>query len=299
MPGQTEKEISLFKDYLSVECGVSGNTVAAYGSDLAFFAKFLAGKGRDGFDDADAGLIGAYALHLRNRGLAGSSIARALVSIKMIYRFLITEGMCEKDPTNLLETPKLWKHLPDVLTYPEVLELLAAPSAKTVTGIRDRAILELLYATGARVSEVTRLRIKDLNLNMGFMRCIGKGNKERIVPLGKSAINAVHAYIQRSRIKLLKGRDTELLFVGRGSAMMRRESVWKMVRKCGKKAGLKQLLHPHTLRHSFATHLLEHGAEMRYVQEMLGHATIATTQIYTHVDRSRLKSIHRKFHPRG
>ena len=217
----------------------------------------------------------------------------------MLYRFLWSEGKIPEDAVSVLESPKLAMHLPEVMTEREVTALLAAPDTRTPAGLRNRAILELLYATGARVSEVSRMTPDSLHLDLGYVRCLGKGSKERIVPVGSEAVAAITEYLAGGRPALLKGRESPYLFPGRRSARLTRKAIWQVLKKTALKAGVGRRISPHTLRHSFATHLLEHGADLRAVQEMLGHANIATTQLYTHVDRSRLKAIHRKFHPRG
>ena len=295
--------VNQFLDYLVSECGLAANTVAAYRHDLTHFVLFLH-ETRGGptymcASDVTPETVLAFVKHERGRGLAANSVARALAAIKMFFRFLWTEGRVKEDPTSLLDSPKLGQYLPEVMTEGEVTALLDAPDPKTLAGLRDRAILELMYATGARVSEVCGMRLDALHLDLGYVRCFGKGSKERIVPVGDVAAAAVREYIENGRPVGEKGRQSPWLFRGRGTAPISRLSVWKIVRKYALRAGIGRRISPHTLRHSFATHLLEHGADLRAVQEMLGHSNIATTQIYTHVDRSRLKAIHRQFHPRA
>ena len=299
-------------DYLVSECGLSPNTIQAYGNDLTAFVLYLNENGCTSFRSVTAETVLAHMVRLKENGLHINSVARALVTIRMLFRFLWAEGKIPENATSLLESPKLAKHLPEVMTEREVTALLAAPDTSRIRGVprskadggmlrglRDRAILELLYATGARVSEVSRMTLDSLHLDLGYVRCLGKGSKERIVPVGDQAAAAVREYLAGARPALLRGRNVEWLFPGVRSAPLTRKTIWQMVKKTALKAGVGRRISPHTLRHSFATHLLEHGADLRAVQEMLGHADIATTQLYTHVDRSRLKAIHRKFHPRA
>ena len=208
------------------------------------------------------------------------------------------EGCLKEDPTALLESPKLWRTLPEVLSIEEVGRLLAVASGRNWMALRDRAFLETLYATGLRVSEAASLKMEDLHLDVGFLRCFGKGGKERIVPLGKEAVYAIKRYLERSRPKLSRGKDRNTLFLSRLGRRLSRQSLWKIIRKSAREAHIRKRITPHTLRHSFATHMLERGADLRVVQEMLGHSDISTTQLYTHVDRGRLKAIHEKYHPR-
>jgi integrase/recombinase XerD len=216
----------------------------------------------------------------------------------MFHRFLVREGHAKQDPTSLIESPKLWKRIPDVLSTDEVEAMIEASYPRDWQGIRDRALLELLYASGMRVSEVVNLKVSDMNLDIGFVRCLGKGQKERIIPVGKSAILALRRYLDKTRPKLAKKEATQFLFLSRMGKRISRQSIWKLVKQYALKAKIKKVIKPHTLRHSFATHLLERGADLRSVQEMLGHSDISTTQVYTHINKDRLKSIHQKFHPR-
>ncbi|MBM3243993.1 MAG: site-specific tyrosine recombinase XerD, partial [Candidatus Omnitrophica bacterium] len=234
----------------------------------------------------------------KDEGIAANSVARRLAAIRMFHRFLARERILKSDPSTLVDSPKLWKKVPDTLTINEIESLIAQPNLRYVLGIRDRAILETMYATGMRVSEVVNLKKDNVNLGVGFLRCIGKGNKERVIPLGKKAIAGIERYLKLSRPKLLKNKESEYLFISRFGKKISRQSFWKIIKKYAKAARIKKAIKPHTLRHSFATHLLEHGADLRSVQEMLGHSDISTTQIYTHVNKDRLKSIHKQFHPR-
>ena len=297
--GALTAQVSQFLDYLASECGLSQNTIQAYRHDLTAFVLYLDESGCTGFQSVTADTVLAHMVRLKEKGLQTNSVARALVTIRMLFRFLWAEGKIPENATLLLESPKLAKHLPEVMTEREVTALLAAPDIGRISGLRDRAILELLYATGARVSEVSRMTLDSLHLNLGYARCLGKGSKERIVPVGDQAADAVREYLASARPILLRGRNVEWLFPGARSAPLTRKAIWQILKRTALKAGVGRRISPHTLRHSFATHLLEHGADLRAVQEMLGHADIATTQLYTHVDRSRLKAIHRKFHPRA
>ena len=289
-----------FLDYLVSECGLARNTIDAYRHDLTQFALFLHQEGITTVAAIRPDIILEHVGALHDRNIHVNSIARALVAVKMFARFLWVEGHVAEDLTALIDSPKMVRRLPVVLTEGEVTALLAAPDASTPLGLRDRALLELLYATGARASEVTHMTTDAAHLDLGYVRCIGKGSKERIVPLGEAAIAAVTEYLEVARPLLLKGRESAFLFPGRSEkGNLSRKALWEIVKKHARQAGIARRLSPHTLRHSFATHLLEHGADLRAIQEMLGHADIATTQVYTHVDRSRLKSIHKRFHPRG
>jgi integrase/recombinase XerD len=216
----------------------------------------------------------------------------------MFHRFLTRERIVKNDPTVLVDSPKLWKRVPDTLTLNEIESLIAQPDVRDVQGVRDKAVLETLYATGMRVSEAVNLKTDDVNLNVGFLRCVGKGNKERVIPLGKKAIRSIERYFDASRPRLLRNKESQYLFLNRFGSKISRQSLWKMLKKYARQAGIKKPIKPHTLRHSFATHLLERGADLRSVQEMLGHSNIATTQIYTHINKDRLKSVHKMYHPR-
>ena len=288
-----------FLDYLTVECGLSENTITAYRSDLAKFLRHLDERHVARLDLMTTERIVTFLIELKEAGAHVNTIARNLVAIKMFFRFLWTEGHTPTEITSVLRSPKLWRYLPEVLNESEVADLLAAPDPSSLLGLRDRAILEMLYATGARVSEVGDMTLEALNLDLGFARCMGKGRKERLVPLGEPAVAALRDYMDRARPALLRDRTHDVLFVSRSGRGLTRDAIWRLVDKYTKKAGIAKKASPHTLRHSFATHMLEHGADLRTVQELLGHANIATTEIYTHVDRSRLKRIHKQFHPRG
>jgi len=288
-----------FISYLAVERGLAENTLTAYRSDLGKYRRYLTDQNITDPTNVKRQKITDYLFHQKEKDLAITSICRSLAAIKMFHRFLVRENLAKDDPTALVETPKIWKRVPDVLSQPEIEAILCAAQGDGRQQIRDYAILEVLYASGMRVSELVELQIENLNLDMGYVRCVGKGNKERIIPVGKKAQQAVELYIRKVRPKLSKGRLTSDLFLSRLGRKLSRQSIWKIIKFYASKAGIKKTIKPHTMRHSFATHLLEHGADLRSVQEMLGHSDIATTQIYTHVDKERLKSVHKEFHPRG
>ncbi len=287
-----------FLDYLSVERGLSANTLAAYRKDLENYLGFLKKKKIASLDDVSRHEIMDFLLSERDRGLEPSSVSRRVVAIRVFHRFLARERRIREDVTSVLESPKLFKHLPEYLTQAEAEQLLKAPNARKEQGARDQAILELMYATGLRASEVVGLKVQDVNLNEGILRAFGKGGKERMVPLGRMARESVKRYLERVRAAWANPAETALFVTRQGSGMTR-QLLWQLIKKYAKEAGITKKIYPHALRHSFATHLLERGADLRVVQELLGHADISTTQIYTHVDQSRLKSVHQKFHPRG
>ena len=291
--------IEEFLNYLSIEKGLSVNTISSYRTDLSHFMAYLETKGIKDIDRIKRQDITGYMLHLKDKGISPNSISRALIAIKTFYKFLVQERLTKDDVAGILESPKLIRPLPNVLAISEVEKLVTSPDLHDWMGIRDRAALELMYATGMRVSEMVELTMDGLNLDVGFIKCKGKGSKERIVPLGKSAKEAVSRYAQKVRPSLLKKRQDSHLFLSRLGKKISRQSFWKMIKRYAKKARIKKEVTPHTLRHSFATHLLERGADLRVVQELLGHADISTTQIYTHINKERLKSIHRQFHPRA
>ena len=288
-----------FINFLAVERGLADNTLSAYRRDLQKYWHYLESQSVTAASQVKKDHISGYLHHLKNAGLATTSICRNLAAIKMFHRFLVREGLGHEDPTSLLDTPKLWKRIPDVLTEDEVLAMIKAAEGNSAQQIRDRAILELFYASGMRVSELASLRLDNINFDVGYVRCIGKGKKERIVPIGQNARRAVTEYCENVRAGQLKGRFSSYLFLSRLGKKMSRQSLWKIIKYYARKANVKKTIKPHTLRHSFATHLLQHGADLRSVQEMLGHSDISTTQIYTHVDKERLKTIHKQFHPRG
>lgn len=291
--------IDQFIGYLGNERGLALNTLESYSRDLRQYQEFLEKGGTETLESASQSTIVAYLMYLRKQGKATATIARRLAALKAFYHFLIKENLVDKDPTDSLASPKLERKLPKVLTVEEVDRLLAQPDIKTPHGLRDKAMLELLYATGIRVSELTSLNLGDVDLQEAVVRCKGKGSKERIVPMGTMAVNALSAYLSTGRPKLLQDPREKALFVNHHGSRLTRQGFWKIVKKYAAQAGIRKEITPHTLRHSFATHLLENGADLRAVQEMLGHADISTTQIYTHVTRSRLKEVYSRTHPRA
>ncbi len=290
--------IDTFLSYLSVERGLANNTIISYREDLNIYLDFIKKSQIDLLSEISKNNITDFMFAQKDKGITPNSIARRLAAIRMFHRFLARERILTNDPSALIDSPKLWKRVPETLSLNEVESLISQPDTRGVQGIRDRAILETLYATGMRVSEAVNLKKDNVNLDIGFLRCIGKGNKERVIPLGKKAIASINKYLDSSRPKLLKDKEAEFLFVSRFGKKISRQSFWKMIKKYAKSARIKKSMKPHTLRHSFATHLLERGADLRSVQEMLGHSNISTTQIYTHIDKDRLKNVHRQFHPR-
>jgi len=287
-----------FVEYADGECHLAENTVAAYRRDLARFSEWLAGR-----DAAKLSIreLADYMGWLHAKKLAPASIARHIVSLKVFFRYLQLEGVVEDNLAELLGSQKLWQRVPTVLSPQQVDRLFTAPQPDDPCPRRDRALLELLYATGCRASELSNLRLRDLHLDEGFCLCRGKGNKERLVPLGLRAAEAVRAYLCQERPKLVASSSplADWLLLSYRGRRLRRERIWELLKKYARRVGAPKEVSPHTLRHSFATHLLAGGADLRQVQEMLGHASIATTQIYTHVDPSRLKAVHKKFHPRA
>jgi integrase/recombinase XerD len=292
-------DVRAFRNYLKAERGMAENTVLAYGRDLDRFAAWAAGGGMADHLKPSLLELSRYVGHLHEEQLAPPSQARHLVALKMFYRFLRIEERGDPAAVELLASPSLWDRIPHVLSPMAVEKLLAAPTPADRFFLRDRALLETLYATGSRASEVVTLRLADLHLTGAFCKCVGKGNKQRIVPLNPPAIAALTSYLGDARPGLTKATEVPWVFVSRGGRRLTREMLWVLVKKYVTRAGLSARTSPHTLRHSFATHLLAGGADLRAVQEMLGHANIRTTQHYTHVDRDRLKAIHQKFHPRG
>lgn len=289
--------VKRFLDYLFVECGLAGATVTAYQRDLNEFWDHLASRDTDPaeitIEDVQTHLIA-----LQTRGLALASIARNLAAIKVFLRYLHAERILRRDVAALIESVKKWQTIPQTIHLRQVEALLQAPQPTDEFYLRDRALLETLYATGMRVSETVDLNLDSINLRLGYVRCIGKGRKERIIPIGRCAIEAVVEYLEHLRPRLLGDRDSSAVFVSRTGKRLDRTNVWRLVRKYSSLSGTAGSVSPHTLRHCFATHLLAGGADLRVVQELLGHSNIVTTQIYTHVDETRLKQVHREFHPR-
>jgi integrase/recombinase XerD len=290
--------IVAFVGYVRSECHLSANTVAAYRRDLAKFAEWLAGRDPTRLSIRE---LADYASWLHRRGLAPASIARHVVSLKVFFRYLQLEGVMRENLAELLGTQRLWSRVPKVLSVELVDHLLDSPAPGDLLWRRDRALLELLYATGCRASEVSNLTVADVHLSEGYCVCRGKGDRQRIVPVGRRAAEAVREYLANERPALIEGATSEprWLLLSRRGQRLRRERIWELVKRYAIRAGAPASIGPHTLRHSFATHLVAGGADLRQVQEMLGHASITTTQIYTHVDPARLKKVHQKFHPRA
>jgi len=285
-----------FLTYLAVEKGLAPNTLASYERDLKKYFRAMRSRDPDAISPAD---VNAFLSSLSGSGIAAPSIARNLAAVRGFHKFLQIDGLAQGDPTVNLETPRGWKRLPKTLSMFEVDALLAQPDLSTTLGLRDKAMLELLYATGIRVSELVGLRMQNVNLERGFLVVMGKGSKERAVPMGEAAAKAVRSYGERARPLLLNGADSDFLFISSRRRGITRQMFWERIKLHARTAGITSSISPHTLRHCFATHLLDNGADLRAVQAMLGHADISTTQIYTHVSRERLKQIHEKHHPRG
>lgn len=296
-PSTPEGILQSFLEYLSVEKGLSANTLLCYAQDLQKLLLFFK-KEKVHWSKAQEKDLVKFIHHQSRSGLSARSLARLISSLKSFYKFVVLDGVLKNNPAVNLSSPRLWFSLPKFLKVQEVERLLRQPDEKSNRGLRDRAMLELLYATGLRVSELISLRLGDLNLEDGFLICRGKGGKERIVPLGRSASSAVIAYTESARHSFLKG-ESDFLFLTSRSKPFTRQGFWKMLKGYASQAGLDAMISPHVLRHSFATHLLEGGADLRSVQLMLGHSQITTTQIYTHVTRKRLRQVYDKFHPRA
>jgi integrase/recombinase XerD len=291
--------IDEYLNYLTVEKGASRNTIDGYSRDLSRYAGFVGEGGTCRIGGAGTEELISFLASLQREGLAPNSVNRALAAIRGFYKYLLREKKVEHTPVAHIELARVWMRLPDVLSREEMDLLLAQPDATTPAHLRDASMLELLYATGIRVSELIGLTVNSINWQVGYLVAMGKGEKERIVPVGRKAYDRVKCYLEGARPILLKGAENDRLFLNRSGKGMTRQGFWKIVKKYAAQAGLGKKVHPHTFRHSFASHLLEGGADLRSVQIMLGHADISTTQIYTHVTRERLKEIHRKFHPRG
>ena len=294
-----EQLIDAFLDHLTVERGLAANTRSAYRNDLAQFADFLRHRGIQHLNAAQRQHVTEYLLHRRKGGLSARSLSRHLAAIRMFCRFLFREKLLAADVTQTIDSPKLWRTLPHTLDYEEIGRLLAAPDTRTRLGVRDRAMLEFMYATGLRVSEVAHIKLSDINFEAGFLRSVGKGNKERIVPVGKQAIEWIQRYLGEARGSLARGGNLGEVFISTRGTPLSRKTIWVLIKKYARAAGIAKVITPHTLRHSFASHLLQNGGDLRVIQEMLGHADIATTQLYTHVDQTRLKDTHYRFHPRS
>lgn len=285
--------------YLKVERGLSENTINSYGIDLKLFLEYLRENEIPSFKQVNKEVIVNYMQSEKNNNKANSSILRSVSSLRKFFQYLAQEKIIEKDPMLLIDTPKKKQHLPQVLTKEEVEKLLRSSNTGQVLGLRDRAMLELMYATGLRISEIINLKLEDLHLTMGTLQTLGKGHKERIVPVGDEAIKWVNRYLEEARPKLLKQKRSNYLFLNFHGNNLTRQGVWKNLKAEVRKAGIQKNITPHTLRHSFATHILENGADLRIVQELLGHADISTTQIYTHLSNKQLADIYNRAHPRA
>ena len=292
-------QVEQFRDYLALEAGNSANTVGNYVRDIGRLIAHAAARGASRPDAITAAQLREFVYDLKDLGLAPATIRRQISAIRTYYRFLVGEGHATRDPSERLESPKQWRTLPTVLTVAEVGRLLAAPNTDEPLAMRDRALLEFAYATGARVSEVVAMKPQDLLYEDGLARIFGKGAKQRIVPVGRRALGAVALYAREIRPRFDRGKTRGVLFLNARGTPLSRVGAWMVIKRAAKLAGLTKRVTPHTLRHSFATHLLEGGADLRAVQEMLGHADLATTQLYTHVDRDYIRSVHRQYHPRA
>jgi len=291
--------LDLFLNYLVVEKGLADNTLQSYSRDILKYLEFLESRGCANPERIKPLDVASFIAALKDAGLGARSRARALSSVRMFHKFLVIEGYCEANPSTIIEAPKTLRKLPEILNIREVDLLLGATEGVDATDVRDRAMLELLYATGLRVSELVKLRLADVNTTAGYLLTFGKGDKERLVPMGESASASIASYVRTIRQDQDRSGDNKFLFLTRLGDRMSRQAFWNIIKKRALQAGIRKRISPHTLRHSFATHLLENGADLRSVQIMLGHADLSTTQIYTHVSRERLKRIHAEFHPRG
>lgn len=294
-----EQLVDTYLLHLKVERGLAQNTLESYRRDLTKFVMYLRRQGVIALEQVERREILAFMEDLHNNGRAAATISRNLAAIRSFYGFLSQENLVGNNPSTELDSPKIPKRLPNIMTVSQVAKLLEQPDDKNPSGLRDKAMLELLYATGIRVSELVDLNIADVNLDMGFLRCLGKGSKERIVPVGKSAIKSIDTYLHKGRGKLIRDIQEEAVFVNFHGRRLTRQGFWKILKKYVRNAGFTGDITPHTLRHSFATHLLENGADLRAVQEMLGHSDITTTQIYTQVTAIRLRDVYQQYHPRA
>jgi len=292
-------QLDRFGDFLTLEQGSSPRTLEAYRRDVERLVDYARAKGATSPIDVTSRMLREFIYHLKDVGLSPSSIRRNISAVRTYFRFLLADGVVARDPSERLETPQRWRTLPDVLTVGEIERLLAAPTLDDPLVFRDRAMLELAYGAGLRVSEWITIGVRDVLLEDKLVRVFGKGAKERLVPIGRSAIAAVATYLRESRSRLERGGGKGVLFLNARGEPLSRMGAWKILRRYVERAGITKAVSPHTLRHSFATHLLEGGADLRAVQEMLGHADISTTQIYTHVDREYLRQVHRQYHPRA
>lgn len=294
-----EGYVDKFINYLAVDRGLAHNTLEAYGRDLKQYQTFLNQRNLSDISKSCQNTILEYLENLKEEGKAVSTISRNIAALKAFFQYMVREKYIVTDPAEKVDAPKMEKRLPKTLTVSEVEELLKQPDSRTVAGMRDKAMLELLYATGIRVSELIALNVSDANLDMGLLKCYGKYGKERLVPLGSLAVKAVHEFLQRSRIKVIRSYEEEALFLNHHGRRLTRQGFWKIIKKYAMQANIHKEITPHILRHSFAAHLLENGADLRSVQEMLGHADISTTQIYTYVAHNPLKEVYKNTHPRA
>lgn len=294
-----KEQLDQFLHYITVERGLALNTVISYRNDLQQFIAFLENIGVSSFNEVKREHLAMYLENLHRKGLATRSRNRHLAAIRSFYKYLLREKIADSNPAAQMESSQIQKKLPQVLSLEEVEKLLEQPDVTTALGQRDKAMLELLYATGLRVTELVKMTTEQLNLEVGFVIALGKGHKERVIPITENAQDALKDYLEHGRKLLLKGRHSNYLFVNRSGKPITRQGFWKILQRYTRKAGITRNISPHTLRHSFATHLLEHGADLRSVQLMLGHSDISTTQIYTHVAREQLKKIHKLHHPRS
>ncbi|MDI6786466.1 MAG: site-specific tyrosine recombinase XerD [bacterium] len=296
-----EKHLQEYLNYLSVEKGLSENTILSYQRDIEQFNNYFAKKDSQSYQDIKTNNITNFLLYLKKKNILSSSIARKLVAIKGMFKFLTMENTITSNPTEIIESPKIGAKLPRYLTFLEVEKLLNQPDSNTIIGIRDKAMLETLYATGVRVSELISIDVRNINLDVGFVKVLGKGSKERIIPIGKTAIKHLKEYIKEPRIILIKSKPyyANILFITIRGKIFTRQGFWKIIKHYAQKARLSKDVSPHILRHSFATHLLSNDADLRIVQELLGHTDISTTQIYTHINKERMKEVHKRYHPRG
>jgi len=291
--------IRQFLQYLAVEKGLSPNTISAYGADLMRFDEFLIRRHRNRPEDVVRQDLLEFLATRKKEGIGSRSLARQIVTLRNFYRFLNREKILNADPVENLESPRDWKRLPKTLALEEIERLLNLGKGGTPLGVRDDAMIELMYATGLRVSEVTALPLQAVNIEIGYVLATGKGRKQRIIPVGETALHKIKTYLETARGRLAKERASDRLFINRSGRGLTRQGCWKLLKKYVRRAGIKRTVSPHMLRHSFATHLLERGADLRSVQAMLGHVDLSTTQIYTQVTRQRLKHIHQQYHPRG
>jgi integrase/recombinase XerD len=291
--------VGRFRDYLALEAGNSGHTVAGYLRDITRLAEYATGHGAQTPQQLSAAQLREFIYFLKDLGLAHTTIRRQISAIRTYFKFLVGEGLAARDPSERIESPKRWRTLPAVLTVAEVRKLLDAPNTNALLPQRDVALLEFAYATGVRVSELVSLRLQDISFGERVVRVFGKGGKERIVPFGKTALGRIASYVHEVRPRLDRGKGRGVLFLNARGTPLSRVGAWGNIKVNARRAGLSKRVTPHTLRHTFATHLLEGGADLRAVQEMLGHADLATTQLYTHIDRDYLRTVHKSYHPRA